>query len=73
MIEEQSRGEENIKGINNFLNWAKGESWNEIRRITGIISIKDKILNVEGLKGDKDILISISYRLKEIVYILISE
>ena len=62
-----------MRGIDGFLNWAKGESWKEIRRVTGMIFIKDKILNVEGLKGDEDIFISMSYRLKEIVYMLILE
>ena len=70
---EQSRGEKDIRGIDNFLNQTKEESWKEFRQITDMISIKDKILNIEGLKSDEDILTNISYRLKEIVYILILE
>ena len=73
MMEEQSRGEEDIREIDGFLNQVKGESQKEIRRITSIIFIKNKILNVEDLKDDKNILTNISYHLKEIVYMLISE
>ncbi len=73
MMEKQSRGEEDIREIDGFLNWAKRENQKEIRRVTGIISIEGEILNVESLKNDKDIFTSMLYRLKEIVHMLISE
>jgi len=72
MMEEQSRGDEDMRGIDGFLNWAKGESCKEIRRVAGMIPTEGEVLDVEGLKGDEDFLTSMSYRLKEIVHMLTS-
>lgn len=55
-MEDDWRDEEDMRGVENFVNWATGEGAKEIRRVAGIIRTEAEVLDVEGLEGNEDFL-----------------
>ena len=53
-MEEQSRGEEDMRGIASFLDWLKGDGNAELRRIAGLVGSEGAMvsLDADGEKGD---------------------
>ena len=46
-MEEQCRGEEDLRGVEAFIAWAKGESNKEIRRIAGLAAPEGEVVDIE--------------------------
>ena len=55
-IEEHWLGEEDMRGLEAFLNWAKSDANKEIRRIAGLAPTEGEVVDVEGLGGREDFL-----------------
>jgi transcription initiation factor TFIID subunit 3 len=62
-MEEQWRGKEDMRGVENFLSWAKGENCKEIRRVAGMIKTEGEVVDVEGVEGNEDFLTCMPYLL----------
>lgn len=50
VMEEQARGEEDMRGVTNFLDWIQGDVNREIRRIAGMLATTERgiVTEVEG-------------------------
>ena len=55
IMEEQARGEEDMRGVTNFLDWIQGDVNREIRRIAGMLPYNDGgfVTEVEA-DGDRE-------------------
>ena len=52
-MEEQCRDEEDLRGVDAFISWAKGENNREIRRIAGLAASEGEVVEIEaGLRED---------------------
>ena len=47
-MEEQCRGDEDMRGVEAFIAWAKGESNKEIRRIASLTAAEGEIIEIEA-------------------------
>lgn len=55
-MEELWNGEEDMRGLENFLDWVKGDANKEIRRIAGLASTEAEVVDVEALGQKEDFL-----------------
>lgn len=55
-MEELWNGEEDMRGLENFLDWVKGDTNKEIRRIAGLASTEGGVVDVEALGQKEDFL-----------------
>ncbi len=58
-MEEQVRGEEDMRGIERFIEWMKGEANQEIRRVAGLSASEGEIIGTE-LEEKVDFLTGVS-------------
>ena len=58
-MEEQNRGEEDMRGIEAFVDWLSGETNKEIRRIAGLARNEGEVVDVEPGTEREDYLTSI--------------
>lgn len=56
IMEEQCRGEEDMRGIEAFVMWVKGEGNKEIRRIAGLAREAGEVVDVEAMGEKEDFL-----------------
>ncbi|MCJ1231313.1 hypothetical protein MMC12_007990 [Toensbergia leucococca] len=56
IMEEQSRGEEDLRGVEAFIEWVMGEGNKEIRRIAGLAAMEGEAAEVEALVDREDFL-----------------
>lgn len=56
IMEEQCRGEEDMRGIELFIAWMKGEGNTEIRRIAGLAREEGEVVDVEAMGEKEDFL-----------------
>ncbi len=61
-MEEQWSGEEDLRGLEAFLDWVKGDGNKEIRRIAGLAPTEGEIVDVEALGQKEDYLTGMSFR-----------
>lgn len=59
VMEEQCNGEEDLKGIEAFVGWLKGEGNREIRRIAGLAPSEGEIVALEASEPREDFLTGI--------------
>ena len=59
IMEEQVRGEEDMRGIERFVAWMKGEANQEIRRVAGLLPSDGEIIGTE-MEEKVDFLTSLS-------------
>ena len=59
IMEEQCNGEEDMRGIENFVGWLKGEGNREIRRIAGLAPSEGELLTLEASEAREDFLTGI--------------
>lgn len=52
IMEEQARGEEDMRGIEGFIEWMKGEENQEIRRIAGLAPTPGEVVEIEAEKRE---------------------
>lgn len=57
-MEELWNGEEDMRGLENFLDWVKGDVHKEIRRIAGLASTEGEVVDIEALQQKEDFLTS---------------
>lgn len=57
-MEELWNGEEDMRGLENFLDWVKGDVHREIRRIAGLASTEGEAVDIEALQQKEDFLTS---------------
>ena len=62
IMEEQSRGEEDLRGVEAFIEWVMGEGNKEIRRIAGLAAMEGEAAEVEALVDREDFLTGIKYK-----------
>lgn len=55
-MEELWNGEEDMRGLENFLDWVKGDANKEIRRIAGLAPTEGEVVDVEALGQKEDFL-----------------
>ena len=55
-MEEAWNGEEDMRGLENFLDWVKGNANKEIRRIAGLASTEGEVVDVQALGQREDFL-----------------
>ena len=55
-MEEQWNGEEDMRGIESFLDWVKGDTNKELRRIAGLAPTEGQVVDVEALNAKEDFL-----------------
>ncbi len=55
-IEEQFRGEEDMRGMKAFVQWMEGEGNKEIRRIAGLVGTEGEVVDVEAVEEKEDFL-----------------
>ncbi len=58
IMEEQYRGEEDLRGMNAFIAWMEGEGNTEIRRIAGLAREEGEVVDVEAMGEKEDFLTS---------------
>ena len=56
IMEEQCRGEEDMRGVQSFLDWIAGDINMEIRRIAGLGKAEGEVLGVEAVTENQDFL-----------------
>lgn len=56
-MEEDLMGEEDVRGVDNFVNWMVGEEHREIRRVAGLIENEVPLSGVDEPAGREDFLI----------------
>lgn len=55
-MEEQCRGEEDMRGVESFLQWMMGDMNKEIRRIAGLAATEGEVVDVNVLGENEDFL-----------------
>lgn len=55
-MEEQCRGEEDLRGVDSFLKWMIGDVNKEIRRIAGLAATEGDMVDVDVLGENEDFL-----------------
>ena len=60
IMEEQSKGEEDMRGVYAFLKWIEGEGNREIRRIAGLAASEGEVVGLEAPEGKEDFLAGMS-------------
>ena len=56
IMEEQSRGEEDMRGMKAFIHWMEGEGNKEIRRIAGLAGAEGEVVDIEAVEEKEDFL-----------------
>ena len=52
IMEEQYRGEEDMRGMEAFIQWMEGEGHQEIRRIAGLAGVDGEVVDVEAVEKE---------------------
>lgn len=60
-MEEQCRGEEDLRGVEAFLKWMIGDVNKEIRRIAGLAATGGDVVDVDVLGENEDFLTGIRF------------